>query len=94
MAELRELCGQAQVPVLGEIPDDLAIARAYSRGQRIIDVVPGLHRTFDHLLLRLLEELQPNVLPFRTRQDLEQAIYANDRMEATNLNEPGRLMAT
>ena len=41
-----------------------------------------------------MEELQPNVLPFRTRQDLEQAIRANDRMEAANLNESGRLMAT
>jgi hypothetical protein len=64
------------VPILAEIPDALAIAKAYSQGQLAVEAVPGLQRTFDQLLLRLLGELKADALPPLVRQDLERAIHA------------------
>jgi MinD superfamily P-loop ATPase len=52
--ETRALCTAAQVPVLAEIPDALAIARAYSRGQLVVEAVPELQPIFDELRRRLL----------------------------------------
>jgi len=59
MAETRELCRQAQVPIMAEIPDDIAIAQAYSQGHLVIDAVPGLRQVFEGLALRLLDEIHP-----------------------------------
>jgi MinD superfamily P-loop ATPase len=56
--ETREWCEQMHVPILAEIPDDVAIARAYSQGQLITESVPGLQPVFDQLWLRLREEVQ------------------------------------
>ena len=55
--ETRELCGQARVPILAEIPDSLAIAKAYSQGQLVVETVAGLQQTFDQLVERLRAEL-------------------------------------
>jgi MinD superfamily P-loop ATPase len=56
--ETLEWCEQMRVPILAEIPDDVAIARAYSQGQLITESVPGLQQIFDQLRLRLREECQ------------------------------------
>jgi len=76
MTETRELCESARVPILAEIPDALAIAKAYSQGQLAVEAVPGLQRIFGQLLLRLLGELKADALPPLVRQDLERAIHA------------------
>ena len=55
--ETRAWCEQERLPILAEIPDSLAIAKAYSQGQLIIDAVPGLEQTFNQLRERLLAEL-------------------------------------
>jgi MinD superfamily P-loop ATPase len=55
--ETREFCGQKRVPILAEIPDSVAIARAYSQGQLVVDAVPGLQEVFNQLRQRLLAEL-------------------------------------
>jgi len=46
---IREFGERASVPVLAEIPDDRRAAEAYSRGQRVVDVVPGMRTLFDGL---------------------------------------------
>jgi MinD superfamily P-loop ATPase len=58
--ETRELCESARVPILAEIPDDLAIARAYSQGQLVVEAVPGLQPVFNQLAERLRAEVQPD----------------------------------
>lgn len=56
--ETRALCESARVPILAEIPDDLAIARAYSRGQLMVEVMPEQQAIFDQLLRSLTAEVQ------------------------------------
>src|ERR1035437_3715072 len=68
MTETRELCESARVPILAEIPDALDIARAYSQGQLAVEVVPGVQRTFDQLLRRLLAALKTKALLPLVRQ--------------------------
>ncbi len=80
--ETRELCSQAGAPILAEIPDVVAIAKAYSQGQLAIEVVPGLKRTFDQLLLRLLAAVKADALPRKARSDLERAINAASKSPA------------
>jgi MinD superfamily P-loop ATPase len=75
MTETREVCGLARVPILAEIPDALAIAKAYSQGQLVVEAVPELQPAFDQLLLRLLGEFKAAALPPQVRQDLERAIH-------------------
>ncbi len=54
----RQMCAQAKVPILAEIPDDVAIARAYSRGQLMVEVMPEQQAVFDQLLRGLTVEVQ------------------------------------
>jgi MinD superfamily P-loop ATPase len=56
MTETRELCESARVPILAEIADAVAIAKAYSQGQLAVEAVPGLQRVFDQLLRSLVAE--------------------------------------
>jgi MinD-like ATPase involved in chromosome partitioning or flagellar assembly len=78
--ETRELCGQARVPILAEIPDAVVIAKAYSQGQLAIEAVPGLQRIFDQLLLRLLAEASTGSLSAKARRELEQAIGSSSKL--------------
>jgi hypothetical protein len=72
--ETRDLCRQAQVPILAEIPDSAAVARAYSQGQLVVETVPGLRPVFDQLCLRLLTEVPAGKGWQQLRQDLEATI--------------------
>jgi MinD superfamily P-loop ATPase len=58
--ETREWCEHARVAILAEIPDSVAIAKAYSQGQLIVEAVPGLQQIFDQLIARLLAEVPPH----------------------------------
>jgi MinD superfamily P-loop ATPase len=71
--ETRQFCGQKRVPILAEIPDSIAIARAYSQGQLVVDAVPGLQEVFDQLRQRLLAEVNGAALPSQARLGLERA---------------------
>jgi MinD superfamily P-loop ATPase len=42
-------CGQEGIPILLEIPDDRRIAEAYSRGDLLVDIVPGYRRSMETL---------------------------------------------
>lgn len=89
--ETRALCKRAQVPILAEIPDSVAIARAYSQGQRVVETVPGLAQVFDQLCLRLLAEVPQEKWSRETRQHLETAIRASGEPAAPGLpNAVGR----
>jgi len=57
--EARELCQQARIPILVEIPDIIDVAEAGSRGELIIDTVLGVRRLFDQLLTRILTTARP-----------------------------------
>jgi len=49
-----DYCAAERIPVLAEIPDDRAIARAYSRGELAIAAVPELQPQFLELYERLV----------------------------------------
>jgi MinD superfamily P-loop ATPase len=49
----REYCAAHQISVLAEIPDDRAVAEAYSRGQMIAEAVPGFAERIRELLDRI-----------------------------------------
>ena len=48
-------CGEQNVPILVEIPDDRRIAEAYSRGELIVDALPEYRSLFEGLLSRITE---------------------------------------
>ena len=50
---VRDYCDQNRIPVLAEIPDDRAVAEAYSRGQLICQVVAAMRSRIAALLERL-----------------------------------------
>ncbi len=47
--EARALCAEEGVPLLAEIPEDIAIARAYARGRLAVECVDGLPALFEKL---------------------------------------------
>jgi MinD superfamily P-loop ATPase len=51
--EAREFCHEAGLPILAEIPDDLAVARTYSDGNLVAEAVPGFRQEFSELLKNL-----------------------------------------
>lgn len=55
--KVRAYCAKRRIPVLAEIPDDRAVAEAYSRGEMIARTVPGYAERFAELLDRLDEAL-------------------------------------
>lgn len=50
---VREYCQGHRVPVLAEIPDQRAVAEAYSRGALVAESIPGFARRIDELLGRI-----------------------------------------
>jgi MinD superfamily P-loop ATPase len=52
---VRDYCRGEGLPVLGEIPHDLRIARAYSRGEIVSDALPELRPLFEAILRRIEE---------------------------------------
>ena len=56
---VRAYCDQNRIPVLAEIPDDRAVAEAYSRGQVICQAVPTMRSRIAALLERLTREGRP-----------------------------------
>jgi MinD superfamily P-loop ATPase len=56
---VREYCDQNRIPVLAEIPDDRAVAEAYSQGQVICQAVPAMAGRIAALLERLTCEDRP-----------------------------------
>jgi len=57
LIETRALCDRAQVPILAEIPDSLAVAQAYSHGRLVTEAVPELQPIFEQLRRRLLLQI-------------------------------------
>ena len=47
-------CRRARIPVLGELPDDRAVAVAYSRGQLACEVVPGYRQRVEAIFRDIL----------------------------------------
>lgn len=50
-------CQENQIPILMRIPNDRAIAEAYSRGHMLVDALPQYREQFQHLLTRLEAEV-------------------------------------
>ena len=74
--ETREWCNQARVPILAEIPESVAIAKAYSQGQLVTETVLGLQQVLDHLLLQVLTEVRAEESAPEVWKDLEGVIRA------------------
>lgn len=77
MQESRDLCEKAQMPILAEIPDMMAVAEAYSKGQLAIEKVPALRGIFARLLLSLLPMMGSSNLPKTIQARLEQIVKAS-----------------
>ncbi|MGD8564091.1 MAG: hypothetical protein PVG03_16230, partial [Desulfarculaceae bacterium] len=52
--KVNDFCLQKGLPVLAQIPFDLEVAQAYSRGERLVEVRPRL----DHDLIRVWDHFQ------------------------------------
>jgi MinD superfamily P-loop ATPase len=75
LAETRQLCEQARIPILAEIPDVLAVAEAYSEGKLAVEAVPGMRRVFARLLLELAGAVKRDFLPEAIRAGLNRIIH-------------------
>jgi MinD superfamily P-loop ATPase len=63
---VRRFCAGEGIPVLQEIPDDMRVARACSRGEIAVEALPHVRPLFAALAARVLalqEELQSAALP-------------------------------
>lgn len=58
---VQTFCRGARLPLLGEIPDDLSIAQACSKGELIIDALPEFLPTFAGLLQRVVRAAAPGL---------------------------------
>jgi len=56
--QVREYCDRNRIPVFAEIPDDRAVAEAYSRGQIVCEAVPAFRSRIGELLQRLEGEIR------------------------------------
>ncbi|HVO12891.1 MAG TPA: ATP-binding protein [Vicinamibacteria bacterium] len=54
-ARVQRYCETEGLPLLAEIPDDRRVAEAYSRGELMLDAVPGYRALFEGLLARIRE---------------------------------------
>ncbi len=70
--QARELCRQRRIPVLAEIPDNMAVAEACSEGRLAIEAVPGLRKTFAQMWLRLCAATGTQDLPAAVQRNLEE----------------------
>ena len=52
--QLRDFCREQAIPILTEIPEDMAIASAYSEGVIASSQMPQYHDLFEGLLAQLL----------------------------------------
>jgi MinD superfamily P-loop ATPase len=48
-----QYCKKEKIPILMEIPDDINIARAYSRGEMMIDIYPEYKEKFERMFSRI-----------------------------------------
>ncbi|MGC8720233.1 MAG: ATP-binding protein [Thermodesulforhabdaceae bacterium] len=53
--KVQEFLERESIPLLGEIPENLSIARTYAKGEIITDVLPGLRSVFEGILMKLIE---------------------------------------
>ena len=53
--EVQRYCKEGNIPLLFEIPDDRRVAQVYSRGELIIEGVPGYREIFEELLRKIKE---------------------------------------
>lgn len=52
---VHDFCREQDIPVLLEIPNDRQIAEAYSRGELVVDALPGYRAHFEDLLRKTSE---------------------------------------
>lgn len=53
---VKEYCRREEINVLLEIPDDRRVAEAYSRGELLVDAVPGFEKRLNQLFLAVAKE--------------------------------------
>lgn len=57
---LRSYCRRVRVPMIGELPEDRAVAEAYSRGQLACQAVPGYRQQVESILQSILSVVEPS----------------------------------
>ena len=83
----RQICLQARIPILAEIPDRISIAEAYSKGQLVVEAVPSMRRVFAQLLLKLAFEINTKGFPEAARLNLERIVHSeNESVEKRSLS--------
>jgi MinD superfamily P-loop ATPase len=56
-ARVEEFCSSRGIPILMRVPHDMGIARAYSRGELIVESLPGYRDKFQELWGRINAEV-------------------------------------
>jgi len=55
--EVSRFCSGRNIRLLSKIPDDIRIAKSYSKGEMIISVIPEYEKVFNNLYNEIIEEL-------------------------------------
>lgn len=58
--EVERYCSGEQIPVVARIPFSREVAGFYSKGEMVVDQVPGLDKIFEHMLDFLKERVAVN----------------------------------
>jgi len=90
LTEARQLCKQAGIPILAEIPDLLIIAQTYSEGKLAVEAVPGMQRLFAKLLLELSGAVEAGILPKAVRSNLNNIVSQSAEPDARHSQMGGK----
>ncbi|MFP3871473.1 MAG: P-loop NTPase [Candidatus Aenigmatarchaeota archaeon] len=77
--DLKEYCEEEELEIIGEIPDDRAIAEAYSDGKMIVEEFEEYERLFENLARNILEEAEKDrrVKPAKVEKYEDQEIKSS-----------------
>ena len=53
--DLKNYCGKEEIEIIGEIPDDIEIAKLYSKGEIVVEKNPEYRELFEKLSERIVE---------------------------------------
>ena len=53
--DLKNYCGKEEIEIIGEIPDDIEIAKLYSKGEIVVEKNPDYRKLFEELSKKIVE---------------------------------------
>ncbi|RKY38981.1 MAG: cobyrinic acid ac-diamide synthase, partial [Candidatus Omnitrophota bacterium] len=61
--QLKDYCTKENLEIIGEIPDDLEIAKVYSQGELVVERIPHYENVFKNLALKIIERAKNKKTP-------------------------------